>query len=91
MVSILRRASRFKALSPERAHQALVHYRALPLTRHGHFLLLDRIFELRQNVSAYDAAYVALAERLPAALLTGDDRLARAVRTHTNVPVLPVG
>ena len=49
----------------------------LDLQRHAHEPLLDRIWQLRQNLTAYDAAYVALAEVLDAALLTCDVRLAR--------------
>jgi predicted nucleic acid-binding protein len=45
---------------------ALQHYLLLPLTRHGHQALLPRVLELRANFSAYDACYVALAERLRA-------------------------
>jgi predicted nucleic acid-binding protein len=48
------------------------------LHRHAHEPLLDRIWELRRNVSAYDAVYLALAEVLDAILLTSDSRLARA-------------
>jgi predicted nucleic acid-binding protein len=48
-----------------------------------------RILDLRPNFSAYDATYVALAERLAAGLLTADERLARAVRTLTEVQALP--
>jgi predicted nucleic acid-binding protein len=57
----------------------------LPVTRHGHVPLLPRILGLEASFSAYDAAYVALAELLHAELLTADERLARAVRTHTEV------
>jgi predicted nucleic acid-binding protein len=46
------------------------------------------MLELRANFSAYDATYVALAEHLNAELMTADDRLVRAVRTHTRIAVL---
>lgn len=49
----------------------------------------ETLTELRENVSAYDATYVALAERLGAALLTADRKLARAVRRMGVVRVLP--
>lgn len=55
-------------------------YADLPLTRHAHLPLIGRILELRNNFSAYDAAYVALAELLDVPFLTADERLARAVR-----------
>lgn len=60
------------------ASDALDRYRALRLWRHPHEPLIDRIWELRHNLSAYDASYVALAERLDAPLFTCDRRLARA-------------
>ena len=62
---------------------------ALPLTRHGHQALLPRILELRANFTAYDACYVALAERLDGDLLTVDVRLATAVREHTDISAVP--
>lgn len=61
----------------------------MPIIRHGHQQLVPRIIELRDNFSAYDAAYVALAERLGGSLLTLDERLARAARAHTSIDVLP--
>ena len=60
------------------AASALQDLRSLDLERHAHEPLLDRIWALRENLTAYDAAYVALAEALDTALLTCDGRLARA-------------
>lgn len=85
----LRRALLRGLVTADRANLALDLYLLLPLTRHGHRALLPRMLALRQNFSAYDATYVALAESLAAQLLTADERLARAARTHTNVGVLP--
>lgn len=51
----------------------------LAIERHDHLDLLPRVWQLRANVSAYDATYVALAEALDATLFTADARLARAV------------
>jgi predicted nucleic acid-binding protein len=65
-----------------RAADALEDYLDLPLFRHGHQALLARVLQLRSNFSAYDAAYVALAEQLKGELLTADDGLARAIRTQ---------
>jgi predicted nucleic acid-binding protein len=48
------------------------------MTRYPHYVLLPRIWQLRDNLSAYDAAYVALAEKLGARLVTRDGRLASA-------------
>jgi predicted nucleic acid-binding protein len=85
----LRRGLLRKLLTERRAQQALEDYLDLPLTRHGHQALLGRILSLRTNFSAYDASYVALAERLDAALLTGDEGLARSLRAHTRLTTLP--
>lgn len=85
----LRRAVLSDLLSVERAAAALGHYLLLPLTRHGHQALLPRMLDLRSNFSAYDACYVALAELLRADLLSADERLSRAVRTHTEIVVRP--
>lgn len=84
----LRRAVLRDLVTIERATEAVDHYRMLPLTSHGHQALMPRILDLRANFSAYDACYVALAEALGAALLTADERLARAVRAHTDVEVI---
>jgi predicted nucleic acid-binding protein len=84
----LRRGMASGAVPPERAAEALRNYLDLRLIRHGHEALMTRILGLRHNFSAYDATYVALAERLGAALLTGDRALARAIRAHTDLSVL---
>lgn len=77
----LRRFERARELSAARARAALADLDALPLHRHPHDALLPRIWELRNVMTAYDAAYVALAEGLRAPLLTRDRRLA-ASRGH---------
>lgn len=76
------------SLDASRAAEALQDYLDLPLTRHDHTLLLARILELRANFGAYDACYVALAERIGAELLTADHALARATREHTGLTIL---
>jgi predicted nucleic acid-binding protein len=78
------------AMDEGRAQEALERYRGLSLERVGHELLLDRVLSLRNNFTAYDATYVALAEVLGAPLHTADLRLARAVREHTEVEVVEV-
>jgi predicted nucleic acid-binding protein len=85
----LRRALLRNLISAERANLALGQYLLMPLTRHGHQALLPRVLELRSNFSAYDACYVALAERLAAELLSADEHLARATRSYTTIGVLP--
>ncbi len=88
VVAGLRRALSGGALDRRRAEEAVLDYLDLPLHRHGHQRLLERILELRANFSAYDATYVALAEHLGGELLTCDERLARAARTHTGIAVV---
>jgi len=75
---VLRRLVREGSLTPKRAEQAIEDLAALRIARYAPALLLQRIWRLRQNLSAYDAAYVALAERLQAPLITRDQRLAAA-------------
>lgn len=78
VVAALRRGLRLALLNETRAYEALRDYTDLPLTRHGHQPMVYRLLELRENFSAYDAAYAALAEGLGAPLLTADARLAKA-------------
>jgi hypothetical protein len=59
-----------------------------PLRRYPHDLLLPRVWELRNNLTACDAVYVALAEALDAPLLTSDKRLATAVGHHARVELV---
>lgn len=84
VMAIVRRVlgERRSSLSLSRAREVLDDYVDLPLTRHEHLALLPRIFELRENFSAYDASYVVLAELLGGELITADGRLARAARRH---------
>jgi predicted nucleic acid-binding protein len=91
VLSALRRVVAAGYASAERAHEALADLLALPIERHGHRPLVPRIWQLRENVSAYDATYVALAEAIAdegATLITADARLARAVDAHTRVRVI---
>lgn len=78
VVSVLRRQLRQGELNERRAVQALSDLTDLPLQRASHRALLNRCWELRGNLTVYDAAYVALAEALDTTLLTGDARLSRA-------------
>lgn len=71
-----------------RASLALTDLAAMPLRRASHKALLARCWELRDNITPYDAAYIALAEALEAILLTGDERLARAPSPRCRVEVL---
>lgn len=78
VASVLRRQLRQGDLDDRRAAQALADLASLPLQRASHRRLLDRCWELRGNLTVYDAAYVALAEALDTTLLTGDAKLARS-------------
>ncbi|HXZ33053.1 MAG TPA: type II toxin-antitoxin system VapC family toxin [Terriglobales bacterium] len=75
---VLRRLVRDATISAPRADEAIQDLLDLRVTRYPHVVLLPRIWQLRHNLSAYDAAYVALAEELDAAFLTRDARLASA-------------
>lgn len=78
VAQVLRRYVREADITPAEAAVAISDFRDLDVMRHAHEPLLGRIWELRDNFSAYDAAYVALAEVLDARLLTCDRRLAHA-------------
>jgi predicted nucleic acid-binding protein len=84
----LRRYQATGEMSPLRAGQALLAFVQMPLERHPHWPFLDRIWELRRNLTAYDAAYVALAEALDAPLLTCDRALASAPGHHAVVELI---
>ena len=72
----VRRYSRTGAITAARGRQALQHLQQLDLIRYAHMDFLERIWSLRDNLTAYDAVYVALTEALEATLLTFDARLA---------------
>ena len=90
VVSTLRGFARAGRLPARRAEVALADLAGMPLTRAPHGPLMPRIWELRDNLSTYDAAYVALAETLDTILLTGDVRLARAPGIQCEVELLTV-
>ncbi len=75
---VLRKHVMSGVLSAARAEAALSLWLAADLDRHAHESLLPRIWQLRQIVTAYDAAYVALAEAIGIPLITCDGRLARS-------------
>lgn len=88
VAQVLRRWNLRGALDGERAAQALDDLLALPIARQPHDLVVARVWELRENLTAYDAAYLALAELLDARLVTLDQGLA-AVAGRTVAVVVP--
>lgn len=88
VVSVWRGAARAGRLDARRVGQALADLAALPVERASHRLLLGRIWELRDELTTYGAAYVALAERLDATLLTADRAISRARGVECDVEVL---
>jgi predicted nucleic acid-binding protein len=78
VVQALRRYVREGTIDADAAAVALDDFRALDLQRHAHEPLLERVWEMRENLTAYDAVYVALAEVLDGVLLTCDGPLSRA-------------
>ena len=74
----LRRLTFMEKLSQRRADDVRADYRELAITRYPQFPFSDRIWQLRDNLTPYDAAFVVLAETLEAALITCDRRLAAA-------------
>jgi predicted nucleic acid-binding protein len=78
VLHVIRRYNMSGEMKDDRAEEAIRNHLALPIERYSHELLADRIWQLRSNLTAYDAAYVALAELLGARLVTTDARLARS-------------
>jgi predicted nucleic acid-binding protein len=75
-------------LAPGEAAEALRRLRRLPIIRHPLIGLVDRVWELRDDLTPYDAAYVALAERLRTSLLTADAALAGAPGVRCTVELI---
>ena len=89
VASVWRGLARGGHQDPRRVGLALDDLQELPLQRVEHTSLLWRCWELRDNLTIYDAAYVALAEALQAPLLTGDRRLARSTGPRCTIEVVP--
>jgi predicted nucleic acid-binding protein len=93
VLSVVRRLVSTKEASTLRGDEAIEDLLALPIERYPHDVLVRRAWEYRENFSAYDATYLALAEALgesPPSILTADGRFARALEAHSAVPVILV-
>lgn len=88
VVSALRGLAMSAQFSPEQCREALSLLQELPVIREPHGPLLGRIWELRHDLTPYDASYVALAEALGVPLVTGDRRLAQAPGVRCTVEVV---
>lgn len=88
VAQVLRRYESAAVLPPSRAQQALDDLGELGVARYPHDDLLPRIWRLRRNLTACDAAYVALAEALDAPLLTCDAKIASAAGHRARVEVV---
>lgn len=78
VIQVLRRLAWQGVISDQRAEIAVQDLLSLRMVRYPHLILLSRVWQLRQNLTAYDAAYVALAEHLKAPLVTRDAGIAAA-------------
>lgn len=76
VAQVIRRHALRRTIGSDRAQLAMRDMASLPVIRHSHEILLPRIWDLRHNLTTYDAAYVALAEALDAPLLTRDQGIA---------------
>jgi predicted nucleic acid-binding protein len=84
----LRRLVRAGEVSSGRAEEAIADLTDLDLHRHAHLDLLNRAWKLRDNISAYDAMYVALAEAIEAPIITCDSPLAKAPGHRARIEVI---
>lgn len=84
----LRKLETTKAIPASRRARVLDDFRVLPIRRFRHAALWQDVWQLRKNLTAYDACYVALARKLEATLVTRDERIARAPGVGINVEVV---
>ena len=87
VINALRHHALRHGISESRRLELLEDLTTMSISRYAHTAMLPRIWELRDNVSAYDAAYIVLAETLEAPLVTRDARLARAPGVRAEVEV----
>lgn len=87
LVHALRRLVLAGEIDEARATEVRIDYTDLPIVRYAHSPLTERMWELRNNLTAYDAAFAALSEALGVSLVTCDARLASAPGIETPVEV----
>lgn len=85
----LRRMVRMGEITEDQAADVRTDFDDLPLVRYPHTGVADRIWALRHNLTAYDAAYVALAEMIDCPVITSDERLAKVSGHSARVEVYP--
>jgi predicted nucleic acid-binding protein len=88
VAQVVRRYAANGEIDAERGRMALADLADLSLRRYPHDFLLSRVWDLRNNLTAYDAVYVALAEALDAPLLTRDKRLAASPGHHARIELV---
>jgi predicted nucleic acid-binding protein len=88
VAQVVRRYAAAGEIDRDRGRATLADLADFPLRRYPHDFLLPRVWELRDNLTAYDAVYVALAEALDAPLVTRDRRLAAAAGRHARVELV---
>jgi predicted nucleic acid-binding protein len=88
VAQVVRRYASAGEIDAERGRAALADLADFPLRRYPHDFLLSRVWDLRNNLTAYDAVYVALAEALDAPLVTRDQRLAAAAGHYARVELV---
>jgi predicted nucleic acid-binding protein len=88
VLNAIRRANRRGTIDDIRALEALENLELIRISRVPHTQLAERIWELRHNLTPYDASYVALAELLEAPLITIDSRLAKATGPTCEINLL---
>jgi len=87
VLHVLRRHAQLGEVPADRSDEMRRDFADLPIHVYPTWPLLGRAWELRANLTAYDAMYVALAEALDASLVTADPALARAAGDHTSIAV----
>jgi predicted nucleic acid-binding protein len=90
VAQVLRRYTIADRIRSARGTEALQDLADMSLIRHHHTSFLPRVWQLRENLTAYDAVYVALAELLEARLLTCDGRMTRAGNHRARIELIPM-